>query len=464
MIDWEYSGSTPSITKNKDHVYVACEKCEKRRLILYQVAKRNTVHLCMSCAKSTGEHKTNQIVEHTCCVCGVKKNQKFRPDRFNSWRCHKCGMKRAHELNKFNIDGLKTPIAQATKNKISENVKLKWQDPEYVAKWKLARAKTKCKRSASSKQVWQDPQVRAKAARSRAQQPKISSIQKILYDMLKSLGIEYAEESSQTVFGFYSFDCLIPHKKLLIEVQGDYWHSLEKNVKNDRSKFTYLKNYFPEYSIVYIWEHEFKNREALISKLRAICGLDQKTIDFDLRALEIKECEKRDVRGFLDAYHYIGGNKGGTAFGAFLGDELIACSLFSPPIRQNVCSKHNLRHDQVAELSRFCIHPLRHKKNLASWFLSKCISMLPKSIKLLITFADCSAGHQGTIYKALNFKYSHEVPPNYWYIDESDYVISKKRVYNHATKLGLKESEYAKQLGLAKKYGGSKSCFILYRH
>ena len=39
MIDWQLSKSSPDIAKNKDRIIVVCEKCNKPREQLYQVAK-----------------------------------------------------------------------------------------------------------------------------------------------------------------------------------------------------------------------------------------------------------------------------------------------------------------------------------------------------------------------------------------------------------------------------------------
>jgi very-short-patch-repair endonuclease len=460
MIDWEHTGTNPGKAKNKDHIYVTCEKCNTRRQILYQVAKRNKLHICMSCRKSKGSLKTNQIVQYICKACGLIKEQKYRPDRYHDWMCHKCSMIKAHKDNKFNLAGLRKPVSQSTREKTSLIVTKLWQDPKYVEKWKIARKRTKLSRSVKSKEVWAKPEVRLKAARSRANQPRRSNIQKDLYNILDDLNINYIKESSETVIGFYTFDCLLPDRKILIEVQGEYWHSLNKNQNNDRSKFTYINKYYPDYNIIYIWEHEFKDRNNLVSRIRALCGLDQQFINFELDSVQIVECDKKDVKSFMDAYHYIGGNKGGIAFGGYLDDDLIVSCLFSPPIRQNVGPKHGVVNKEVIELSRLCIHPHRHKKNLASWFVSKCIKKLPKCYKLLVTYADSSMGHEGTVYRALNFKYSHEVKPNYWYVDEYGNTIGKKRIYDKAVEIGLKESEYASFKKLVKKYGGSKQAFI----
>lgn len=57
------------------------------------------------------------------------------------------------------------------------------------------------------------------------------------------------------------------------------------------------------------------------------------------------------------------------------------------------------------ELKRFVLAP-KAPKNVASWFLAKCIRELQKdpSICQIISYADSEQGHEGIIYKASNFQ------------------------------------------------------------
>jgi len=60
------------------------------------------------------------------------------------------------------------------------------------------------------------------------------------------------------------------------------------------------------------------------------------------------------------------------------------------------------------ELSRLCIHPDTQQReyNITSWFVSKAIKRLRKDteVKAIISYAD-SDYHNGTIYRACNFRY-----------------------------------------------------------
>ncbi len=313
---------------------------------------------------------------------------------------------------------------------------------------------TKKKLSDATRKSWEDSKYRMKMAAIRSLQPRESNIQRMLYDYLDDCGVVYEKEGPATQVGFYVFDCLVKGKKnLLIECQGDYWHSLKRTTSRDKAKFTYIQKYFPEYEIMYIWEHEFFTKDRVLDRLKVKLGLDVQTVDFKIRDVEIREVSSKDVRSFLDAYHYIGKGRGGRCFGAYLGDELIACVVYSPPIRNN----HSTLFGDFVELSRFCIHPSYHKKNLASYVISKSLSMIDKDV---VSYADTTFGHDGTIYLAANFKHHHDVEPDYWYVDKDGYVMHKRTLYGRANKMKMTEAVFAETFGYAKKFGGVKKCFV----
>ena len=308
------------------------------------------------------------------------------------------------------------------------------------------------------------PEVREKLAIARAAQSgRISSIQSKLYSYLDELGVEYYKESERTRIGFYVFDCLVMNgdKKLLIECQGDYWHSLVNAERNDRSKFTYISRYFPEYEIMYVWEHEFYCKDRVLDRLKLKLGIDIETKEFNFSDLIVREIDNIEAKTFLDLYHYLGKDRGGKAFGVFDDDLLVAAIVFSPPLRQNTAGQFGLADGEVRELSRLCIHPSYHKKNFASWFIKRALKQI--ECKLVIAYADTTVGHDGGIYKASNFELHHTVPADYWYIDISGHVMHKRTLYGRAVKQKMTENEFAETKGYVRKYGGEKLCYIFSR-
>lgn len=341
--------------------------------------------------------------------------------------------------------------------------------------------------SVSSKELWSKPEYRAKQIaiqteywnlehnkkrlagfRSR-QSGKVSSIQHILYSILDDLGVFYFREHGdaaadpQCVIGPYNFDCVIPRngKSLLIECHGDYWHTQEKAIRVDRAKATYFERYLSnQYELKYLWEHEFACKEKVVELLKYWLDITQiEVADFELDNVCIKRAQAKDYRELLSKYHYLpNAGKGGLAYGAYLGDDLIAVCVFSPLIRQNIQIGEFAR-SATCELSRLCIHPRFQKKNLASWFISRCLKLL-QGIDCVVSYCDTSFNHTGAIYKAVGFIQDAEVRPDYWYTDESGWVMHKKTLYKHAVKMSMKEAEYADMFGYKRIFGTKKLRFI----
>jgi len=56
----------------------------------------------------------------------------------------------------------------------------------------------------------------------------------------------------------------------------------------------------------------------------------------------------------------------------------------------------------VLELNRLWVHDAA-PKNTETWFLARALNMLPP--RIILSYADTSAGHVGYVYRAANFNY-----------------------------------------------------------
>jgi G:T-mismatch repair DNA endonuclease (very short patch repair protein) len=85
----------------------------------------------------------------------------------------------------------------------------------------------------------------------------------IIENYLKEINVYYRKKE---IVGYYNCDFMI-NDKLIIEVQGDYWHAnpikylnkkltlaQQNNIHRDKRKFTYLSN--RNYKILYLWEND----------------------------------------------------------------------------------------------------------------------------------------------------------------------------------------------------------------
>ncbi len=84
-------------------------------------------------------------------------------------------------------------------------------------------------------------------------------------------------------------------------------------------------------------------------------------------------------------------------------------------------------------------------------------------LKCLVSFADSTFGHSGTIYKASNWTQLHETKKSYHYISPEGRVVNKKSLYDLASKSSIKERVYANSFGYKKVLVKKKIKFVLYK-
>jgi len=306
---------------------------------------------------------------------------------------------------------------------------------------------------------WNDDQYRHKHAEYLSNNPRVSGLQLKFYDLLVQAGIDFEPESEKTKIGYYNFDALLPASKILIDVQGTYFHSKKAAISRDRQKFDYINNYHPDYRIVYVWESDINDCPELVVRNLQLRINTPPLADFRFEDVTVAPVGFEECKSFLDAYHYIGGNRGGLAVGAKLGKEMVGAVVYAPPLRQNLSGCYGT--DGFLELSRLCVAPTRHKPNFASWLIAR--SLRHVDAPLVVAYADKTAGHCGGVYRAANFQLHHEIKPDYWYVNDDGYVLHKKTLYNRAVRSQLREAEYAVKFGYRKQFGLPKLAFVFRR-
>ena len=505
FIDWTATvarfGYSEKKLKPQDKVITPCQTCKVEIIrTFFSIRKRKTgpfESICKSCQqKRTWRNKgfrENQSIKQSIAMQKVWRNEDYRANLSakvcentkKHWQNQEfrnkvvAGVKKAHADNpdytRKTVAVMHTPIARAKSvastierykdpayaKKISDANKAKWQDPTFrakmMAKFSTVEYRTKC--SLAIKKLWRDNPEYAKAVLENTKSKQEDQLAKYMRDF----GIKYAE---QFKFGPWAYDFFLPDHNLLIEVNGDYFHRQKIQMLRDASKATYAAKY-SAHKLMVIWEHEFLT-SGRVQKL--LLELDKKhkppQVDFSFDDVEFKtSLLAKDCVVFLSRYHYTAsGGRNGINFGCYYKNELIACARFCNPTRAESAKRLQLTQKELKELTRFAIHPSYQKKNFASWFLSRCIKSLKqdKTIKCLLTFADTTQEHDGTIYKASNWVYDGEIPPDYHYIDKDGFVMHKRTLWSHSSKLRISESDYATQFGYEKRFGKSKHRFIFW--
>lgn len=105
----------------------------------------------------------------------------------------------------------------------------------------------------------------------------------------------------------------------------------------------------------------------------------------------------------------------------------------------------------VFEFLRMCV--LDDVECPRTYFMSRSISILKQhfpQIKCLVTYADQTEGHDGTVYKANSWKRVGETKPKYHYITQDGKRLNKRIPWDAAKKCGMTEKEYVEKSWLIK--------------
>lgn len=116
----------------------------------------------------------------------------------------------------------------------------------------------------------------------------------------------------------------------------------------------------------------------------------------------------------------------------------------------------------VFEFLRMCV--LDDCKCPRTYFMSRAISILKQNfpqVKVLVTYADQTEGHDGTVYKAGSWKLIGKTKPKYHYLDVRGARLNKRIPWDNAKKLGITEKEYVTTMEYIKVIEKPKLKYVL---
>jgi hypothetical protein len=147
----------------------------------------------------------------------------------------------------------------------------------------------------------------------------------------------------------------------------------------------------------------------------------------------IKQIKFSIARDYIKEHHYSHGCHNGASpcFGLYDEEKLIGVLMFATPCSEHVRSSvFGKEHKQsVTELHRLHILDCT-PKNTESWFISRCLKKLKETkphIWAVISFADNTEGHEGTIYKATNAYRLGKSAKELFFIDQDGRLRHKRQ-------------------------------------
>ena len=130
-----------------------------------------------------------------------------------------------------------------------------------------------------------------------------------------------------------------------------------------------------------------------------------------VRDFKVELCKRQDVVSFIERWHYSKNVNGLTTDYCFklqdVNGVLIGCIIYGKIAMANVWKKYAEKESDLIELKRLCCID-DTPKNTESFFIGSTLRWLKKNteIKIVISYADMTYSHRGTIYKASNFTYN----------------------------------------------------------
>lgn len=225
-----------------------------------------------------------------------------------------------------------------------------------------------------------------------------------VYDYVCSLeGGQNVLNSDKIILWPKELDIVIPNKKIAIEYNGLYWHSIEsgKDRMYHYDKYKDCKD--RGFSLIQIFEDEWNNKPEIVkSILRNKLGYYNEKIF--ARKTIIKEISTKDAREFLDTYHVYGYNRCNTKLGLYYNDELVQVMTFS---KSNKSRKHvGWEIDRLA--TKFDTIVVGGSSKLFKYFLNK------ENPENVISYADLRYG-EGNVYSNLGFQLEKHTVASYFY-------------------------------------------------
>ena len=223
------------------------------------------------------------------------------------------------------------------------------------------------------------------------------------------------ETNSRSIISPYELDIYIPKHKLAIEFNGLYWHSYNQKESLKQKRKHLLKTEICEekgIQLLHIFENEWLNPvKQEIWKSIINSKLNKNDRIFARKCIVKEILDTKLIRQFLNNNHLQGFVGSSIKLGLFYENKLVSLMTFSK-------TRYSKKYQY--ELIRFC-----NKKNVnivggASKLFKYFIKNYdPKSI---ISYADRRYSN-GNLYNKLNFSFSHNSAPNYFYFKPGQSVL-----------------------------------------
>ena len=272
-------------------------------------------------------------------------------------------------------------------------------------------------------------------------------------NILDTYNIPYIENDRKILKG-KELDIYIPEKKIGIECNGVYWHSL-KEPSYHFDKWKECKD--QDIQLITIWEDQIYNKPKIIEGIiKSHLGIYEHQIG--ARKCILKEVSSKESNKFLEENHLQGKVNGSIRLGLYYNNELVSLMVFGAKRR----ALGNKNDKETYELYRYC--------NKLGWQIQGGASRLFKyfidshngSIVESFSSNDISIG---ALYKNLKFQLVGTQNGSYWYITKDmqryhRYSFRKDVLVKEGHDPNKTEFEITNEIGLIRIYDSGQQKWI----
>jgi len=246
----------------------------------------------------------------------------------------------------------------------------------------------------------------------------------------------------------YEGDIVIEDKKLIIELNGLFWHSEIHGNKNKNYHINKLNSLNKlGYDIIQIFEDEWVYKPDIIkNKLLYKLGYYRNKEKIYARKCNIKSIDNVTANNFIEKTHIQGKTNASYCYGAFYKNELIAVMTFSK-LRLGVGNNKNNKDSY--EIVRFSTVNDRLVIGIAGKLFCKFIK--DHNPVKIISYVDRRWSSEDNVYNSLKMKLIKITSPNYWYVKklsrEYRFKYNKRKLVSMGNNPNLTEWEIMQSMG-----------------
>jgi len=183
-------------------------------------------------------------------------------------RKHSEAMQRKWEEPAYRLKQQRVQSLSGVKEKRRRVALIVMNHPKIKEKCRCAqiRPKTRAKHRYAGIKRWQDPTYQEKQRKAQNRKPNKAELElEMLLNQHFPNQFKYVGDFQFWVGNFNPDFVNVNGQKLIIELFGDYWHTIDGSQIRDQQRLTTYKQY--GFRTLVIWEHELKELEKVVEKL-----------------------------------------------------------------------------------------------------------------------------------------------------------------------------------------------------